>query len=81
MAMETFKLTEAYGSNCNECGKVIPGKVSNVLTVNGVSYTLCENCFKRFLGELYNSKTDIFEELITALGKKDRNRMLKLINS
>ena len=81
MAMETFNLTENYGSSCNECGRTLPGKSSMVLTINGVIYTLCEDCFKRFIGELYLQKTDVFEQLITALGKKDRNRMLKLINS
>ena len=40
--METFKITENYGSYCNECGKVFPGKTSTVLSINGVNYTLCE---------------------------------------
>ena len=79
--METFNVTENYGSSCNECSRTLPGKTSTVLTVNGVVYTLCEDCFKRFIGELYNQKTQVFEELISALSKKDRNRMLKLINS
>lgn len=79
--METFNLTENYGSSCNECGKTLPGKPSTVITINGVIYTLCENCFKRFLGEIYLQKTQVFEELISALGKKDRAKMLKLINS
>jgi ribosome-binding protein aMBF1 (putative translation factor) len=81
MAMETFKVTENYGSSCNECGRTLPGKASTVLTINGVIYTLCEDCFRRFIGELYNQKTPVFEELISLLGKKDRSHMLKLINS
>lgn len=78
--METFKITENYGSYCNECGKTFPGKTSTVLTVNGVNYTLCENCFKRFIGQLYLSKEKVFDELISMIGAKDRNKILKLIN-
>ena len=78
--METFKITENYGSSCNECGKTLPGKPSNTLTINGVVYTLCETCFKRFIGELYLQKTQVFEELISTLGKKDRNHILKIIS-
>ena len=78
--METFKITENYGSYCNECGKTFPGKTSTVLTINGVNYTLCENCFKRFIGQLYLSKEKVFDELISMIGAKDRNKILKLIN-
>lgn len=78
--MESFKITENYGSYCNECGKTQPGKTSTVLSLNGVNYTLCEDCFKLFIGKLYMNKEKVFDELISTLGKKDRTKMLKLIN-
>lgn len=78
--METFKITENYGSYCNECGKTFPGKTSTVLMVNGVNYTLCESCFKKFLGQLYLAKEQVFEELISSIASRDRNKILKLIN-
>lgn len=78
--MDSFKITENYGSYCNECGKAKPGKPSTVMTINGVSYTLCEDCFKRFIGQLYLSKQQVFEELISALAQKDRLHILSLVN-
>lgn len=78
--METFKVTESYGNHCNECGKNQPGKVSNVIEINGVIYTLCEECLKQLIGALYLAKPNIFDEFITVLGKKDRSHMLSLIN-
>ena len=78
--MESFKIKENYGSYCNECGKTLPGKTSTVLELNGVQYTLCEDCFKLFIGQLYLAKTTVFEELICTLGKKDRNHILSIIN-
>lgn len=78
--MESFKITESYGAHCNECGRVLPAKASISMTINNVQYTLCEDCFKLFIGQLYNTKPEIFDELITVLGKKDRNKILALIN-
>lgn len=80
MQMESFKVNENYGSYCDECGKSYPGKTSTVLTIKGVNYTLCESCFKRFLGQLYLQKESVFEELISTIAAKDRNKILKLIN-
>lgn len=79
--MDSFKITEGYGNHCNECGQTEGGKTSNILEFNGVVYTLCDTCFRRFLGELYLKKTDIFEELIKTLAQRDRNHMLSLINN
>lgn len=78
--METFKFKENYGSHCNECGKTTPGKTSYVLEINGVSYTLCENCYKKFIGALYLAKPEVFEELIGVLAKKDRAKILGIVN-
>lgn len=78
--MDTFKINEVYGAHCNECGKVVPGKTSITMTINNSQYTLCENCFRLFIGQLYMAKPDIIEELITTLAKKDRNKILALIN-
>lgn len=78
--MESFKIQQGYASYCDECGKNVPSQVTNILEVKGVRYTLCPTCFKRFIGELYNSNTETFEELITVLAKKDRSRILSLVN-
>ena len=78
--MESFKITETFGTHCDECGKTVGGQVSNTLEVKGVVYTLCEDCFKRFLGTLYNGKPKVFEELISTLAKKDRQAILDIIN-
>lgn len=79
--MESFKIKENYGSHCNECGRAIPGKVSNVFEINGVSYTLCEDCLKLFIGELYLAKPKVFEEFIGVLAKKDRQAILAIVNN
>lgn len=78
--MNTFSITEGYGAYCNECGKQKPGQVINQITVNGVQYTLCDDCFRRFIGTLYNAKPKIFEELIKTLANKDRQGILAIIN-
>lgn len=79
--MESFKIKESFGGHCNECGKVFPGQVSNQMEINGVVYTLCNDCFKRFIGELYLAKTPVFEEFIGVLARKDREGILKIINN
>lgn len=78
--MQTFKISETYGAYCNECGKIIPAKPSNSLTINGVQYTLCDDCFRLFIGELYKAKTPIFEQLIATLAQHDRQKILSIIN-
>lgn len=78
--MTTFKITEGYGAYCNECSKQKPGQIINQLEINGVQYTLCDDCFRLFIGTLYKAKPKIFEEFIKALANKDRQSILAIIN-
>lgn len=73
-------MSENYGSHCDECGAALPQKASTILEIKGMSYTLCEDCYKQFVGAQYLAKPQVFEELIKVLSKQDRNRILKIIN-